>query len=85
MKHRKEPDMPETQRPPIRRPAGKIKPKAKRYSPPGCGSCAAIRPEGENYTDVRKTEHVLGYIVRYLRCRFCGHTWQVSKPKVESE
>lgn len=50
--------------------------KAKRYSPPGCSACAAIRPAGKNYTEVYNTRKEGGYRFRYCRCRYCGHTFK---------
>ena len=43
---------------------------AKRYTPPGCPMCQAVRPKG-NYTDVYCTRGK----IRYCRCRFCGTTF----------
>lgn len=60
-------------------------PKPKRYSPPGCGSCAAIRPDRKNYTRVENTRRVYNRIVRYLKCGFCGHTWKTSETAREPE
>jgi hypothetical protein len=50
--------------------------KAKRYSPPACCMCTAVRPPNTNYTEVVTVRKEYGYTVRYCKCRFCGGTFK---------
>ena len=54
--------------------------KPKRYSPPPCTACTAIRPPNTNYTVVNGTETVDNtqtefIITRACKCQWCGNTW----------
>jgi len=49
---------------------------AKKYTPPGCPMCQAVRPKGTNYTDVYCVRKDNCYTVRYCRCRFCANTFK---------
>lgn len=52
-------------------------PKPKRYSPPPCSSCTALREPNTNYTHVRDKPIIRdGYLVRYLKCKWCNNTWK---------
>jgi hypothetical protein len=50
--------------------------KPKRYSPPACVMCTAVRPANTNYTEVYHTRKEYGYTVRYCRCKFCRDTFK---------
>ena len=51
--------------------------KPKRYSPPNCSQCTALRPTPEsNYVNVYKTIHEAGCIVRYCKCGYCPNTFK---------
>jgi len=51
-------------------------PQPKRYSPPKCSACTALRSGDDNYTEVYRTARESGYTVRYCKCRFCGNTFK---------
>lgn len=52
----------------------------KRYSPPNCSACTALRPKPEdNYVDVHTTRREDGYIVRYCKCRYCNNSFKHSE------
>ena len=54
-------------------------PKARRYSPPSCSACTALRPEGKDFTEVYSTKREGEYVFRYCRCKFCGNTFKDSE------
>jgi len=59
------------------REAERVLPKPKRYSPPPCSACTALRQPGTNYTHVKGNPIVRGgYVIRYLKCGFCPNTWK---------
>ena len=51
-------------------------PQPKRYSPPKCSMCTALRNTDDNYTEVYRTAREVEYTVRYCKCRFCGNTFK---------
>ena len=52
----------------------------KRYSPPNCSMCAALRPKPElSYVSVYHTRQEDGYILRYCKCGFCNNTFKDSE------
>lgn len=52
-------------------------PKPKRYVPPKCSMCTALRPESHSgEADVTRTTHDGGYTIRYCKCRYCGNTFK---------
>lgn len=58
--------------------------KPKRYTPPPCNACTAIRPPDTNYTIVNGTETVENtptefIITRACKCKWCGNTWPDKK------
>lgn len=61
----------------IRRPAMISEPKPRVFVAPACGSCAGLRPDYSNYSRVYGTVRRDGFIVRYVRCHFCGNSWTV--------
>lgn len=63
----------------IRRPDGIATPiKPRQFTAPACSLCAAIRPDGTNYSRIYGTVTRDNTIVRYVRCHFCNNTWTVS-------
>lgn len=54
-------------------------PKARRYCPPACSQCTALRPTGKDYTEVYRTTREDGYIFRYCKCGYCGNTFKDSE------
>lgn len=63
----------------IRRPAQVSQPiKPRQFTAPACSLCAAIRPDGTNYSRIYGTVTREKTIVRYVRCHFCNNTWTVS-------
>ena len=50
--------------------------KPKRYTPPPCTSCTAIRPANKDFTSVYAVRREFNYTVRYCKCGFCGNTFQ---------
>lgn len=53
-----------------------VVPQPKRYSPPKCSACTALRKSDENYTEVYRTVREKEYTVRYCKCRFCRNTFK---------
>jgi|GEM_PF-3439606 len=51
-------------------------PKPRRYVPPKCSMCTALRPSGTDYTEVYRTRYDDGYTVRHCKCGFCGNTFK---------
>lgn len=50
--------------------------KPRRYSPPQCSACTALRQPNVDYTSVYSIRRDGEYIVRYCRCGFCGNTFK---------
>lgn len=51
--------------------------KPRRYVPPNCSACTALRPvRTESYTEVYTTRREGEYTIRYCRCGFCGNTFK---------
>ena len=49
----------------------------KRYTPPNCSSCIALRPKVDtSYVSVYHTKREGGFVVRYCKCGFCGNTFK---------
>lgn len=68
----------------IRRPAVISEPKPRVFVAPACGSCAGLRPDYSNYSRVYGTVRRDGFVVRYVRCHFCGNSWTV-QVKIETD
>ena len=53
-------------------------PKPKRYVPPACCSCINTRQAGDDrdYEHVYSVHRIDGYIVRYIKCDWCGNTYK---------
>ena len=55
-------------------------PEPKRYTPPNCSMCTAMRPKPEeSYVTVTSTQRQDGFIFRYCKCGFCGNTFKESE------
>lgn len=54
-------------------------PKPRRYTPPKCSICTAIRPEGQDFTEVYSVKREGEYTIRYCRCNFCRNTFKDSQ------
>ena len=55
-------------------------PVPKRYVPPNCSMCTALRPKPElSYVEVTTVRREDGYVVRYCRCSFCANTFKHSE------
>lgn len=52
----------------------------KRYTPPNCSSCIALRPNADtSYVSVYHTKREGGFVFRYCKCSFCGNTFKHSE------
>lgn len=51
-------------------------PKPRRYSPPQCSSCTAIRPADKDYTSVYSVKRESEYTIRFCKCGYCGNTFK---------
>lgn len=68
-----------------------LPPRTFNYIPPACTRCASRRPTGMNYTRVYSTSlvHHVDSVdgrqvvrrtrMRYLKCGFCGNTWNTAE------
>ena len=53
------------------------KPRLKKYVPPDCSVCVALRPDPEaSYVYVYHTERQGANICRYCKCGFCNNTFK---------
>lgn len=48
--------------------------KARRYTPPDCSICAALRTDGKSYTRVYATKRKGSLVTRYIHCDYCGNS-----------
>jgi hypothetical protein len=53
--------------------------KPRRYVPPSCSLCTALRPKGQDFTSVYATKQIGTYIIRHCKCGFCGNTFKDSQ------
>ena len=52
-------------------------PKPRRYVPPQCTMCTALRGDDKaDYTRIMSTQRDTGIVVRYCKCGFCGNTFK---------
>jgi hypothetical protein len=51
-------------------------PKPRRYVPPSCSACTALRPAGDEFTKVYSIHRDSQHVTRYCRCEFCGNTFK---------
>ena len=51
--------------------------KPKRYTPPNCSACTALRPKpSDSYVSVYHTKREGDHVFRYCKCGFCGNTFK---------
>jgi hypothetical protein len=53
-------------------------PKPREFVPRPCSACSNLRPPNTNYSRVYGHQVVVGRIIRYCRCGFCGNTYKDS-------
>lgn len=48
----------------------------RRYAPPQCSACTAIRPAGKDYTSVYAVKRDTEFTIRYCKCGYCNNTFK---------